>query len=266
MKVAVLGARGFIGSYIVENLRNHLVIPVTRDTLDLTDFQKVREWLMIATPDVIINCATSGGKQTLGEVNYSDVQNNLAIFLNFYNNRRLFQKFINVGSGAEFDRDNNLDEVSEDSLTAVVPVESYGYSKNIIARMCLGVPEFYTLRLFGCFDASEPEFRLLKRFRTNPELEIQDRQFDFISLSDFIKVIDHVIKNSVRHQDINCVYDKKIRLSEFLTLYCQVNGLVPAFKVTGYNKNNYTGDSSKLQSLGIKLDGLVKGLMEYESS
>lgn len=266
MKVAVLGAAGFIGSYVTKALVGHTVIPVTRATVDLTDFDKVRSWLIATVPDVVVNCATAGGKQTLGKNNYQDVQNNLAVFLNFYNNRDCFHKFINVGSGAEFDCSSNINLAREDAIFKSTPTDSYGYSKNVIARICASTPDFYTLRLFGCFDRSEPDFRLLKKLQNSQTLSVTDRQFDFISLSDFTRILGYVISNPVEFQDINCVYDTKMFLNEFLTLYCQVHGTPPSFSIVGVNENNYTGDPGRLKSLGIKLDGIVKGLMEYEPS
>jgi dTDP-4-dehydrorhamnose reductase len=47
MKIAVLGANGFIGSYLCTYLwtRNHEVLPITRKDLDLTDKDIVSVWL-----------------------------------------------------------------------------------------------------------------------------------------------------------------------------------------------------------------------------
>jgi nucleoside-diphosphate-sugar epimerase len=258
MKVAVLGAGGFLGKIICEYLRvnGYTVLPITRLELNLTDFISVRDWLDRNLPDAIINCATSGGKQRMGDALLDDVQNNLTIFLNFYNNCQYFNKFINVGSGAEFDHSSNVDNAKEEDILKVSPKDSYGYAKNVISRLCLNHNKFCTLRLFGCFDSSDPDFRLFKKFLNNEPLDLVDRKFDYFSAQDFCRVIDYYLNNQVEHRDINCVYKDKLYLSEILNQFKPV-------EISKTTDNNYTGDGSRLAKLGIKLAGLTQSIKEY---
>jgi len=257
MKVAVLGSSGFLGSYIVKNLKGVDVYPISRKTLNINNFNHVQEWLEYIKPDVIINCATAGGKTKMGEVSLDDFQNNLSLFLNFYNNSDLFSKFINIGSGAEFDVSTDINKATEDSILTANPKETYGYSKNLIARMCLEKQNFYTLRLFGCFDTSEPDFRLFKRFLRNDPLDLVDRQFDFFSAQDFFRVLTYYLNNEVEQRDINCVYENKLYLSEILGKFRPV-------EITKKIDKNYTGDGSKLAKLGIPLVGLDESIKDYK--
>ncbi len=258
MKVAVLGSNGFLGKYICENL-SHDVIPINRSNLNLNDFVSVATWLEKNKPDVIVNCATSGGKTQLGSFNFDDIKNNLGLFLNFYNNSDLIKKFINIGSGAEFDITKNIDSVKEETIVTVSPEDSYGYSKNIISRLVLNKDNFYTLRLFGCFDSSEPEFRLFKKFLSNTDFKLMDRKFDYISAKDFLKVLDYYVVQKNLPKDINCVYQEKLYLSEILDKFDKQYNIVQS------NILNYTGDGSKLASLNVKLEGLDLGIKEYKS-
>ena len=63
MKIAILGARGFLGSYLVNYFteREYEVLPVTRETVNLESYYDVDFWLQKNQPDVIVNCAISGG-------------------------------------------------------------------------------------------------------------------------------------------------------------------------------------------------------------
>jgi len=262
MKIAVLGANGFLGSYLWKyfTYKNHEVIPVTRATVNLNDYWAVDQWLCQYQPDVIINCAVSGGGLKVNDINYSDVQRDLGVFLNFYNNPQV-RKYINIGSGAEFDRRHNIINCAEEDIKSMTPIDSYGYTKNVISRMCLDKSNyFYTLRLFGCFDRSEPDIRLFKRFLTDKQLPIDDKYFDFISAADFAKIVEFYCEHNAVPQDINCVYTQKRLLSEMLQL------LDPSVKinVTGTRGLSYTGSGVKLNELGIDLDGLEKGIKSYE--
>jgi len=261
MKIAVLGARGFLGSYLCGYLagKQHEVIPVTRDTVNLNDYEAVDQWLSQHRPDIIINCAISGGGVHVNDINYSDVQRDLGIFLNFYNNPQV-HKYINVGSGAEFDRRVSIDNCAEEYIKSVTPIDSYGYTKNIIARMCLGKSNFYTLRLFGCFDSSEPDIRLFKRFLADPNLVIKDRQFDYISARDFAKIVEYYCDYNALPKDINCVYTQKKMLSDMLQML-RPGAIINKVSNTG---DVYTGTGVKLAQLSIDLDGLEKGIKSYD--
>jgi GDP-L-fucose synthase len=264
MKIAVLGSAGFLGQVICNNLgNNYEIIPVTRQTLDLLNYQKVDTWLQKENPDVIINCATSGGKQRLTDQDYDDLQNNISLFLNFYNNPQV-KKFINIGSGAEFDKNLDITNIDENEIFNRMPKDSYGYSKNVIAKLCQTNNRFYTLRIFGIFDKTEPDFRLLKKAQKQEVVLVVNKQFDWISSSDFLKVLNYYIQtDQPKYNNINVVYQDKIDLMTFLETYKKLHN--KTFKLeSNIDIKNYTGSADKLADLDIKLDGWIQGLQEYE--
>ena len=259
MRIAVLGGTGFIGSVIVDHLssRGYDVIPVTRKDVTLTDYASVDAWLRKTHPYAIVNCATSGGKQRMGDALLEDVQNNISLFMNFLQNSEHFDRFVNIGSGAEFDWTTNIDLAREEDIMKVWPADGYGYSKNTIARLCLTNEKFTTLRLFGCFDHREPDFRLFKKFIRRESMSLADRYFDYISSRDFNTVLEWHLTNPIVHKDMNCVYQKKYRISEILGHFRPV-------VIDDLNEKNYTGDGSKLAGLNIPLLGLEESIKEYK--
>lgn len=262
MKIAILGARGFLGSYLTKYFQQqgYEVLPVTREIVNLESYYDVDVWLYKNDPDVIVNCAISGGGLRVNDINYSDVQRDLAIFLNFYNSARV-KKYINIGSGAEFDRRNPICNALEEEILFSRPLESYGFTKNTIARMCLNRDNFYTVRLFGCFDIGEPGIRLFKRYLSNPDMLIEDKFFDYVSARDFAKVVEQYCCGAMElPKDINCVYSDKYKLSSILMMLDRTR----APNVTEQLGKAYTGSGHKLAALPIPLDGLEKGLREYD--
>ena len=264
MRIAILGANGYLGGYLLEHLiHNHYVIPVVRNTLDLTDYQAVDQWLSATQPDVIINCAISGGGRNVDDINYSDVQRDLTIFLNFYNNPGV-RRYINIGSGAEFDKRTSISNASERDILTAKPLESYGFTKNMIARMILKRQSFYTLRLFGCFDSSEPNIRLFKKFKRDGKITVSDKYFDYISARDFATIAEHYCTSTDLYKDLNCVYPEKLMLSEQLKLFAKYqvpNGLIDVKLEPG---PNYTGNGDNLARLKLPLQGLEQGFKNYE--
>ena len=258
MIVAVLGSSGFLGTFITSHLKSqgHNVYPITRADLDLTDFYSVTRWLENLEPDAIINCATAKNIGIEDQL-YDDVLNNLNIFLNFYNNAHYFKKFINIGSGAEFDRSKNIDRAQEVDVLLAHPKDSYGFSKNTISRLSMKNDKFHTLRLFGCFHPTEHEFRLFNRVVRGEDVKIIDKQFDYFSAQDLCTVLDYCLNNKVYYRDINCVYEEKLYLSQVL------NKIRPV-EVIGQSPLNYTGDGKRLAGLGLKLLGLDESIKEYK--
>jgi GDP-L-fucose synthase len=217
---------------------------------------------------VVINCAVAGREQ-LRSYEHAIYTNNLKGFYNLAINDQWYQKLINVGSGAEFDIDQNIDQVKEIEIWNRVPQHSYGQSKNIIARLSTDFPKTVTLRLFGCFDPVESENRLLKRFResTNNQLPFaleQDRFFDMVSARDFVRVIEAVIDGTITDRDLNVVYSQKYRLSDILVLYSKLHKLNTEYlQVRSVNILNYTGNGDRLSKYNLALDNLEHSLLLY---
>lgn len=265
MKIAILGANGFLGKFLCDKLGDsYTIIPVIRSTVNLLDFVEVDRWLAKETPEVVISCIANGGGARIDDVNYTDVQKDLAIFLNFYNSSHKF-RYINIGSGAEFDRRQTIHMVKEEDILTRQPLESYGFAKNIISRLCLEKDNFYTLRLFGCFDISEPDIRLFKKFLAKKVFSINDKWFDYISADDFALIVEHYcLTDTPIHKDVNCVYEDKHLISEILHMVSKWHNSTLTVTQTQTTWTYYTGDGTKLKSLGLLLQGLEEGIKNYE--
>ena len=63
-KIAVMGARGFVGHNLTEHLKNkYEVLPITRDNFNLLDEKAVELFLEQEQPEVVINCTNQGGNR-----------------------------------------------------------------------------------------------------------------------------------------------------------------------------------------------------------
>lgn len=261
MKIAVIGARGFVGSNICDRLGyNHNVTRITRDLIDVLDPYSVKSFLRAHLFDVVINCAAvMTNNETL-----SDARNNFGMFMNFYDNRELFGKFINTASGAEFDRTTNIDRANEGLIFDRMPRDSYGWGQNMKSRICAQTDRFYNIRIFNCFGRGEPNTRIFPRFLASDNFVLtNDRYFDYFSVEDLCTVVEHCTENLWREKDVNAVYQEKHKISEVLAKFCELKGLEPNFKIDSTSDNNYTGNAYRLSSMNIKLTGLEQGLKSY---
>lgn len=269
MKLFLTGSTGFLGSHLKQHLMSHHeVMAPTHRELDLADPVAVEAYLKQEYFDAVIHTAVAGREQVQDQ-NHNIVDQNLQMFFNLYSNRDHYNTFISFGSGAEFGLDRNIDQFSEDKLLECFPKESYGFSKNIIARTIRNTEHFYNLRLYSCFHDSESDKRLLKKFIksvNNDEVFYidNDRYVDFISLDDVAIVVDAVLSGLITDNDLNIVYADKLKVSELLTRYCELHDIDPGYvKVASNSQLNYTGDGSKIQDYVLNLLGLNKSLRNY---
>lgn len=263
MKIAILGAKGFVGRELAGYLlHNHHVTPVTRKTVDLLDPFKVKAYLEKEKFDVVINAAAT----MTDNLALADTRNNLGIFMNFYNNSHLFKKFINLASGAEYDRSQDINEADESLIFERIPQDSYGFGQNIKSRLAAEKPGFYNLRIFNCFGKGEIETRIFPTFlKKKGKIEINDdRYFDFFSIQDLYKVVASFVDNNHVVYDVNCVYPEKYKISEVVAKFAEIRGIKSNFVINSTSKNNYTGSGDVLYSLDIELDGLEQGFRDYE--
>ena len=259
--IVIIGAGGFIGSYLTQFFSiNNNVIPIFKGGLNLLDNREVHDFLKGTTPDVVINAYSAGGKDRVNEQSLDIMSTNLIVFDNFIKNKHLFKKYINIGSGAEF---TGSGMHHEDDILTCVPTTAYGLSKNIISRMCLQEPNFYTLRLFGCFGKGEPSFRLFTKYLSGQdEFKIDDKYFDNISIKDFFLVMRFFVTSDPIHKDVNCVFPKKLLISEQIKLLSEVTGHVRPITYD-VGSSDYIGSSARIQSLGLLTNDITNGMKAY---
>lgn len=270
MKILLLGHGGFIGSrlytYLLSN--NYKLITMDRQ-MDILRNNILFDFIRTNKPHIVINCISFGGKTELHNTDLQLALDNLSLFTNLIRASKYFKKFINIGSGAEFrEYQGHVKKASEDEIWKACPkFSSYAGSKNIIARLSIGIDNFYTLRLFGCFGKGEPNFRIFTAYKNalinKTPLEISDKYFDNLYVEDFCKIVEHYVNNDPAVKNINCVYKEKLKLSQQLELMSFINKWPRNFIVKEIGKD-YTGCSKNLEDLNLDLVGLSFGMSSYK--
>lgn len=251
-KILLLGSTGIVGRTLSENLD---VIPISRNECDLFNHFQVESLLSKYTPDIVINCAGNVTREN------TCLEENMKIFLNLLDNKDKFGKYINFGSGAEFDRLYSIDYAEEETIKNIIPLDEYGFVKNQISRMCLKEKNFYTLRLFGLLSKYD-NFRFFSKLK-NDNFQFYNRKFDYFSSEDLITVVKYFCENNPVITDVNLVYKEKYRLSDYVRTIYKYNKIDEKLKYENIEKN-YTGSSDRLYSLKIPLIGIGNELMGYK--
>jgi nucleoside-diphosphate-sugar epimerase len=249
-KILITGKNGYIASSLYSSLKNvYDVTVIGRDELDLSNSTKVNSWFNDKKFDVVIHTAIQGGHR-LYKDDMSITDTNLKIYYNLLDNQKNYDKFINIGSGAEIFSINT----------------PYGLSKHVIRNSVLHIDNFYNIRAFAVFDENERNTRFIKtnilNYINHKDMQLhQDKKMDFFYMKDFVSVIMHYIDNDNLPKEIDCTYLNSPRLSYVLSF---INSLSD-YQVdiihheTDMSDEHYIGNHT---NLGIKYIGMENGIQQ----
>jgi nucleoside-diphosphate-sugar epimerase len=212
--ILITGSNGYIGSNLISSLdASYSISVLNRSILDLTDSYLVKQWFQNQFFDIVIHTAIRGGSR----LNTDDgrvIDDNIKMYFNLLDCQDHYNKFINIGSGAEL----------------CSPFSPYGLSKRAIFESIQDKNNFYSLRIFGLFNAKELHTRFIKaniyRYMSKQNLIIfKNKLMDFIYWDDFMKIVQYYIDTTIVPKNIDCVYKHKYSLLDIANI---INNLSPS--------------------------------------
>jgi nucleoside-diphosphate-sugar epimerase len=267
MKILITGGNGNISKMIVNNLSNiYEITALSRDKLNILNYNELQNYLSENTFDILIHTAIIGGRRTKEET--SDVfYNNVLMFENILKFADKFKMIINFDSAAIYNRSTDILNRKESELNTI-PKDYYGFSKYVIYERSLQYDNIYNFRIFNLFHSNEEPDRFIKSCflssKNNTPIRIfEDKYFDFIYETDFIKILSYYLTNldTKLEKTINICYKDKYKLSEVAKL---IDPNIQLNIIQKESNNNYTGNGSLLSNLNIDLLGLNESIKIYK--
>jgi UDP-glucose 4-epimerase len=207
--ILITGSSGFIGKNIAESLRSQFtLLTPSHKELNLLSQSDVHNFFLKNDIETVIHCANFGGtRKTLatGET----IEKNTRMFFNLTENQARYTKLINLGSGAEYNKNRNLQNVSETEFGKNIPRDEYGFSKYIISKYIEKTENMYCLRLFGIFGKYEDyEFKfisnaIVKNLLHMPITIRQNVGFSWLYIEDFLKVLNYFLIHDPKYPSYN---------------------------------------------------------------
>lgn len=255
--ILIVGANGFIGRNIIEDLENYtnnykLIYSSSKD-LDASNERDVKKALFNENIDVVLHSGVYNPRIGKNKDANKEIEKNLRMFFNFERYQEYYGKMIYLGSGAEFDKRNNISLVKEDSFINNIPIDDYGFYKYIINKSIKESRNIINLRVFGLFGKYENWKRTFisgaccKAIKGLPITIKQNVLFDYLYISDFIKILKFFIDNEVIHKDYNIVSNEKTDLISIANYIKKIsNKDIPIYVCYDDFGNEYTADNNRL--------------------
>lgn len=267
--IFLAGGSGFIGKNIQEQLAGKYVfLAPTSKELDLLDSKAVGEYFNNHSINAVIFAASVGGNRKQADI--PDVTaKNLQMFLNVAANEAKFKKMIFLGSGAEYDKRQDLISVSEDDFGKSVPVDEYGLAKYKVSEYIATHNKIISLRCFGVYGKYEdPDIRfvsksLKKALKGEPIIIYQNVFFDFLWVNDLVDIVKYFIDHQAKEKFYNVCTGERVDLITIAELIKKVSGkdIEIIVQSSGLAKE-YTGSNLRLlrEIPNLKFTPIEKGL------
>lgn len=250
-KILITGGAGFIGRNILENLGNkYEFLAPTKEELDLRKEAAVFQYLERNRVDLIIHAASAGG---FGREKGNILADNLRFFFNLIRAKKFYKKMIFFGSGARYDKKQDLKKVKETDFGQSIPTDEYGFYKYICSEYIEKTEGIVCLILFGVYGKYE-DYRfkfisnaIVKNFLKQDMAINQNVIFDYLFIEDLMLILDYFILNKPKFKSYNVVPGKSIDLITICNIINEISDYKSKITVLNDGLNNeYTADNSRL--------------------
>jgi len=269
--VLVTGANGFIAKSIIPELeKKYKVISTNRATLDVLDETEVDNFFQANKVDYVVHTAASGGKRIhKNEERY--FYENLKMYENLKKHRDKFKLMIVFGSGAEYCKEENIENVDEEKFDNKEPLNHYGRAKQEITKSVININDnIYNIRIFNCFGVNEEPQRMIKNsilkyIEKCGIIVHKNKEMDFFYVKDLYRIIDRLMsEGGHKFKQFNACYMEKQTL---LDVANKINNLdnhdVDISLLDEEMDNSYSGNGARLGSLGLEFIGFDEAIKEY---
>ena len=270
------GPNGITGRLIKEYFSDKYILltPGSRD-LDLTNDSSVSSFFSENDINYVIHCATfrptSVDKSHMVD---EELESNLRMFYSLAAQSDKFEKMVYFGSGAEYDKSQEIINITEVDFGRSIPKNKYGLAKYIMNDYSRKSSNIYNFRLFGTINKYERFTKnvisnlCVKAIKGLPVQLRQDCRFSFVDISDILPLLDYALNNKLNFHDYNIVMDQSYLLSDIARIIIELSGEKQDLEVKCEGLNlEYTASNRRLKNEFnvdfTPIEDAIKQVFEY---
>lgn len=255
MKILLTGGRGFIGRNIAEQLgaRHEIISPSHRE-IDYTDYGAMLGFFKANNFEAVIHSAAAPTHRAAKNTENAVITNLLmyATLLKCAAECGV-KRFINIGSGSEYDTSRSLCDVSEEDFGRRIPRDITGFPKYLENFITEPGIRIYNLRCFGVFGKYE-DYTI--RFISNAICRAlcgysitlrQDRVFSYLYVDDLAEIVESFLTMDFKYRDYNITPHEKWSLLDIARLVRKICHRDIQIDLANQGKGpEYTGSNARL--------------------
>jgi GDP-L-fucose synthase len=252
-KFLLTGASGFIGKNILELLGNKYKIFFPSSTeLDLLDNHSTASYFKDKNFDAVIHAAAVSASNATAT---PDAEEKIVeMFQSLLGQRHSYNKIIFLGSGAEYGKQRELKEVSEEEFGQLVPTDAYGLGKYNCSKIIEHEDGIVNLRCFGVYGKYENASQrfisqaIISSLRGEAIVINKNVVFDYLWVGDLVKIIGYFINFEPKNKFYNVASGQQIDLITLADIIAKQIGNTKQtiIKTPGLN-NEYTANIERLR-------------------
>jgi UDP-glucose 4-epimerase len=277
-RIFLSGGRGFLGKNILEQSGHlfHIDAP-TSAQLDLTQAKQVDHYFKTNRYDYIIHSAFMGVNRLNNIEQALCLQANLAAFNNLFKYRDEVERFIQIGSGAEYGRPLAVPKITETDLGKNIPGDEYGFAKLICSQLIATLPpaRAVNLNLFGVYGPYEDyqtrfiSYAIVRSLQQLPIVINQNVEFDYLYVNDFIKLLYLFLEKPAEYSNYNITAGMPLTLHYIAEQVKEILNnphaievknpeIGPAYSGDNQRLLNFIGDDFKFTNLTVAIKNLAE--------
>lgn len=208
-RILLTGSTGFIGKNIAPILaQKYQVDCFSRTELNLLDFFQVKKVVERNSYDAVLHFANPCPYKNKTDSEERMTADSLRIFENLYCLRSMYGKMIYAGSGAEYNKINDIKNVKEDQCFDSIPYDSYGLAKYIMNQLAESSTNVFNCRIFGCYGPGDFHTKFIthciRSIIMDRDITIRKNcKFDYIHVYDLAKLIICMTENKLPYHSYN---------------------------------------------------------------
>jgi GDP-L-fucose synthase len=244
------GPHGFVGRNIKESLsEKYEFFAPSSSELDMRDYDALARYLDQNRIESVIH-SVSSRENTL--------DSDLRMYFNVERFSDQLDRIIYFGSGAEYDKQFDIINASEEDIGKRIPTDGYGFAKYIMTKHARLSNNIYCLRLFGIFGKYEDwTYKFISNLCCKAVFDLpltmrRECKFDYIYIDDLPPVVDWLIDGDSpepEYHDYNLTSGSAVLLSELAKMVLAASGknLDVIVLNTEGNNNEYTSSNERLK-------------------